>query len=421
MPRPRCSFPGAGGWFAQVPAYRLATLRVALAVTTIVFHVPKFNGLIREYLASDFHVPPAFAWIPALTWTEGAALIVLQYLAACGLLVGLLPRVCAWFLAAAGFYIIALDPEHYAHNAQFHLTLLALVGCSGDRVSLVRLLQPGDGDTCPAWPERLVRIQLSIVFFYAALDKVFSPFWGMAGTLLTTLDVAQHGTALTALVRINQAVMREFAAPLGMLTIAIEFSLAVAFLLPRLWPAGLLLCFAFLVYLEFLVRPGLFTWDALAALVMFVPASDHSWTIEYHADHASCRLRRRLLEWLDWLRRVRWVPSGGTAAAAPGLTAVAGDARPQLLLGDAHGRVYSGLRAIRLFPVIFPGPVFVVMVLARFGGGFLSSRGYGHWDDLPFFMLGGLLVLWIPGVGRFGHRARLLDMLRAAPSVRRGP
>jgi len=31
------------------------------------------------------------------------------------------------------------------------------------------------GDTCPAWPEHLVRIQLSIVFFYAALDKVFKP------------------------------------------------------------------------------------------------------------------------------------------------------------------------------------------------------------------------------------------------------
>ena len=368
------------------------------------FHVPKFNRLIGEYLSSAFHTSPAFAWLPALTRTEGAALIVLQYVAAFGLLLGLAPKVSAWFLAAVGLYVIGLDPEHYSHNAQFHLTLLALVGCSSDRVSLVRLLQGDDGHTCSAWPERLVRIQLSIVFFYAALDKVFSPFWGVTGALLTTLDVAQHGTALTAVVRANQAVIREFAAPLGMLTIAIEFFLAVAFLFRRLWPAALLLCFVFVVYLEFLVRPGLFTWDTLAALVMFVPANDRSWTIEYHAERTSYRWKRSLLERLDWLRRVRWIPSGSAAVGAPGPTAVARDTGTQLLLRDVRGRVYRGLRAIRLFPLIFPGPVFVVMALARFGGGFLSSRGYGQWDDLPFFMLGGFLVLWIPGVGSVVHR-----------------
>src|SRR5687767_9813111 len=73
VPRPRGSAGSqatGAGWFDPVPAYRLATFRVALAVTTIVFHVPKFNAVIDGYAASAFHVPPALSWIPPLTpWT----------------------------------------------------------------------------------------------------------------------------------------------------------------------------------------------------------------------------------------------------------------------------------------------------------------------------------------------------------------
>ena len=54
-----------------------------------------------------------------------------------------------------------------------------------------------------------------------------------------------------------------------------------------------------------------------------------------------------------------------------------------------------------MLPIILPGPFFVVMALARFGGGFLGSRGYGPWYDLPFLVLAGWILLWVPGVARF--------------------
>jgi len=77
MPRPRLVEPDRfwTGWFDLVPAYRLATLRVVLAIITLVFHVPKFNRLIADYTASSFHVPPAFPWIPVLPPTAGMALM----------------------------------------------------------------------------------------------------------------------------------------------------------------------------------------------------------------------------------------------------------------------------------------------------------------------------------------------------------
>jgi hypothetical protein len=406
VPRPRGSAGShtfGAGWFEPVPAYRLATFRVALAVTTIVFHVPKFNAVMDRYAASAFHVPPALSWIPPLTPWAGTTLGALQHVAAWGLLLGLAPRLCAWFLVAVGFYVIGLDPEHFAHNAQFHLTLLALAGCSRDGITLPRLLQTDDAAAvCPAWPERLVRIQLSIVFFFAALDKVFSPAWSVSGALLAVLGVAEHAPGLASLQRINLAAIRAFPAAMSVITTALEFFLALAVLHRPLWRAGLVAGFVFVLYLEFLVRPGVFTWDVLAAFFVFAPAADRGWMIVHDRRCASCRRNRAVLSRLDWLRRLRWV-AGPSEAEVESPSAVAG-AGTGLRLISPRGRHYDGFDAVRLLPLILPGPTFVVMAVARFGGGWLSGRGLGPWQDLPYFLLAGMLVLWLPGFTRFVGR-----------------
>ena len=63
-------------------------------------------------------------------------------------------------------------------------------------------------------------------------------------------------------------------------------------------------------------------------------------------------------------------------------------------------RAAAGFEAVRILPTILVGPLFVVMALARFGGGFLSARGLGSWDVLPYVLLAGYLLLWVPGVDR---------------------
>jgi hypothetical protein len=367
---------------------------VCLAVTTLVFHVPKFNRFIGAYVSSAYHVPPALPFIPPLTQGAGATLMVLNYVAGSGLLLGVAPRLCAWFLAASGFYVIALDPEYYAHNAQFHLTLLALVGCSSDRLSLWRLLRGQDVDaTCPAWPERLVQVQLSVVFFYAALDKVFNPHWSVSGTVLATLGVRDHAPGLAWLQSLNQAGIRAFPGVMSVLITALEFFLAVAFLARSLWRVGLVLAFAFVAYLEFLLRPGVFAWDTVAALVVFLPSADRSWRVIHDPHRAGWRWSPTLLSRLDWLRRLRFVPADARHRV--------GDTTwLRLHLVSPHGRVYRGFDAVRMLPIVLPGPFFVVMAAARFGGGFLGSLGYGPWYDLPLLVLAVWLLLWVPGAAR---------------------
>src|SRR5499425_2339441 len=264
MPRLRLGEPECfwSGWFDLVPAYRLAALRVILAVITLVFHVPKFNRIIADYAASSFHVPPAFPWLPILSPAGGEALMIAQDAAAWGLLLGWAPRLCAWLLAAAGIYVMSLDPEFFAHNAHFHLTLLALVGCSADRMSLRRLLADDDARArCPAWPERLIGIQLAIVFFYAAVDKILSPYWGVSGSSLAAQRLSTRGPAFDRLQRMSEAALPSLARPLSVATIVLEAFVAVAVLVRALRPIGLAVTALFVLYLEFMLKPGGFAWD----------------------------------------------------------------------------------------------------------------------------------------------------------------
>lgn len=375
-------------WFDSVPAYRLASVRVCLAVSTLIFHVPKFHRFIDAYTASAFHVTPAFDWIPIATRPIGLVLMAAQHITAWLLLLGVVPRVSAWTLAVIGFYVMSLDPEFYAHNAHFHLTLLALVGCSDDRLSLRRLLfDPSDRARCSAWPERLIRIQLAIVFFYAALDKVLSPHWGRSGAVLAAQRLTTHAPGLAWIQRQNAALIAAMPGVLSVATIVTEFFLAAAFLLRPLRRVGVLVAIGFMLYLEFMVKPGLFAWDVLTALLLVAPAADRGWRALYDPQGAG-RVTRRVLEPLDWMRRLIWV-----AIKAPERP----DAKvPWLHLESPTRRAFCGIGALRALPLVFPAPVVAVLLLARFGGGFLAALGFGPWDDVPLILFGAYLASWVP-------------------------
>jgi Vitamin K-dependent gamma-carboxylase len=401
------------GWFAPVPAYRLAAFRVALAVTTFALHVPKVNAFISASVASTFHVPPAFGWLPPLPLAAGTLFPPLQYAAAAGLLLGVWPRVCAWLLVAVGAWVTLLDPQHYSHNAHFHLTLLALAGCSTDGLSLRELLREDDAAArCPAWPEHLVRFQVAIVFFYAALDKVFSPFWGATGTVFSGLRMADHGFGLGMLQSLNRRVLRAIPGALSVATILTEFFLAAVALVPRLQPLGLVVGLGFVVWIEFLLAPGLFAWDLLVAGLVFLPAGDRGWRVVYSPGCAACRRNRAILSRLDWLRRLRWVAAATPAKEEATPPFAETNAMPLIHLRSPRDRAFCGLAALRALVLVLAPPVVVVLVVARFGGGFLAARGYGPWDDLPFLLLGAYLASWLPEVVRGWIGARGVSIAR---------
>src|SRR5262249_5647747 len=176
----------------------------------------------------------------------------------------------------------------------------------------------------------------------------------------------------------------------------------MAFVLPGLSALAIALSVGFMTYLEFMVRPGVFTWDVLIALLVLSPAADRGWSVVRLSTGAASRVYGAVLPRLHWLRRLRWVAPVASSPGAP-----VGFAPPGALpLMSPRHRVFCGLAAFCAFPAILPGPLLVTLVLARFGGGFLAARGFGRWDDLPFLLLGAYLACVCIETARAASRRR---------------
>ena len=397
----RISSDNKNGWFSLISAYRLASFRVMIASVTLMQHVPMLDRFISRYYATTFHVP-MIPGLPSISWKPfWLVVIVLQHIAAWGLFFGILPRLAAGFLAISGVYVFLLDTEHFAHNTWFHLHLLALIAFSSDRVSFRRLLNDDNTARCPAWPEYLIRLQLSIVFFYAALDKVFSPFWGLTGGILAHRSLDHHAPPLRWLQDFNRIVIDWFPGVTSVGTIIVEFFFAVALLFRPLWHIAVPLGLVFGAYLEFMLTPGAFIWDLTAALILFLPVNDQSYIVLHRESCNACQWTRRIVSRLDWLRRLKWVSfHEAERSELYQNNAKPLDAGRGLLLIRPSGRVCRGIEAFRSLFVLLPAPLFVIFVIIRFGG--FGSRIFGiiPGQDLVFLIVAGLMLLWVPGVAR---------------------
>jgi hypothetical protein len=107
---------------------------------------------------------------------------------------------------------------------------------------------------------------------------------------------------------LNATVLQTIPGVLSMATILLEFFFAVAFLVRPLWRFAIPLTIAFMMWLEFMLRPDLFPWDVMAILLLLLPAGDRAYTIRYNRRSTLCVWASRILSRLDWLRRLHWAP-----------------------------------------------------------------------------------------------------------------
>jgi hypothetical protein len=375
-------------WFQPVPAYRIAAFRVAVALTTIDFHVHHFDQYFREYLRSSFHYP-LYPWVPSLSLYAAIPLFFARGVAAWFLLFGFYPRLSAALLAASGFYGILVDGLYYSHNTHLHLLLLALLSCSDDRVNLWQLIQPDEGQAVTlAWPERLVVLQLCIVFFFTTLDKIGNPAWGTSGGMIMQLDTLDRGHPFAWTHDLNQTILRSIPGVLSVATIILEFIVAVTLLFQPLWRVAIPLVIAFMMWLEFLLQPDLFPWDVTAIMLLLLPAGDRAYTVRCDGESAGGLWMRRIVSRLDWLRRLRWESAELASQEA-------------LVLISPTGKTRRGFDAARMLLLLLPGPLLALFIIVRFGGFGTRILDVVSAYNAVFLMLAGLLLLWVPGFSRF--------------------
>lgn len=388
------------GWFGSVPACRLATVRVLVAAITILQHLPHLDRYIRIYYSSEFHVPMLEGLPPAPTPAGWWLLIIVQHAAAWCLLFGLLPRLTAGFLALSGAYVFFLETDHFSHNTWFHLLVLTLFALARNPLTLVGLCDDSAGRArCPGWPERLLRLQLVILMFYAAVDKLFSPFWGLTGGVLADRTFIERVPPLSLIRDWLRQIIDGYPRGMSVSVIALEFYLVAAMLIRPLWRSVPPLTILLLAPIEFLLTPGAFAWDLIAMLVLFLPAADRRYTLLYEEGCPTCRQRQRILARLDWLRRLRWVSwSEARAGEALPVRFAADLSKGGLCLVSPSGCSRRGFRMLRQLLVLFPGPVYVFLAALRFGAFGSYCFGSVPASDMMFLVAFGTLVLWVPGV-----------------------
>jgi hypothetical protein len=233
----------------SVDARPLAIARIGVGLAALLKALI-FVPVLTTVLAPGALVATDWPWLPRPSLAVLPILLVTWCTAAVLLTIGWRSRWAAATLSALVGYLLALDQQLYSH----HLYLLALL------TFLLALSDPGaiwslDASrgqaraTVPAWPARLIRVQLSIVYIFGALSKV-NVYW-LSGALLAS-ELRRGGLIVLP----EPLASFPAVACLAIAAVVVELYLAVALWSPRLHRPALLLGVAMHVGFTVLIPPA---------------------------------------------------------------------------------------------------------------------------------------------------------------------
>lgn len=273
------------GWRADVQRAIDATgdpramslLRIVLGPITLL-HLEPFLRLAADGVVySDRFTDPFFNWFPEMSRDLYVSSLWLAA-ACCGLLtVGALTRAVAGYLASFVAYNVFLSTTHFSHNRAFLVILLIGVTIvpTGRHFSLDAWISQrwrgGRVESVPLWPIWLLRFEVCAVYLASATSKLVDPDW-WSGTVLRlrseqstelALDAGAPGWAL------DLAVDETFQWFFSKAAVLTELAIVALLLRRRTRRAGVVLAIAFHLAIEVAFAVQVFTWAALAALLLW--------------------------------------------------------------------------------------------------------------------------------------------------------
>jgi hypothetical protein len=204
-----------------------AIVRMLVGLAAIGFALEAWVNIGRV-LSSQVVDMPYVAWYPLLPTAMLPLFIGLWLCAALAFALGLYTRVCGAILTLSMAYTLFLDQQLYSNHLYLAtlVVLLLTIADSGARFSL-DARRSGGRDLILEWPILLLKIQISIVYFYAALLKINPQY--LSGVMLAgfwpfnQLAVQSGGWSAALLLPL-----------LAVVSILTELFLAVALWVPRL-------------------------------------------------------------------------------------------------------------------------------------------------------------------------------------------
>jgi uncharacterized membrane protein YphA (DoxX/SURF4 family) len=154
----------------------LAAFRVAFGAA-LALEAWSNHDRVLYYTPQTFHLP-YLPWITPLEVEQLHALFWTQLGLALALVAGLLTRPVAWALVAVTAWPFLICQLNFRNHVYLEILLLILLAASrgGQAWSLDALRRRARPALVPLWPQRLILLQISVVYLYATLHKLSPGF-----------------------------------------------------------------------------------------------------------------------------------------------------------------------------------------------------------------------------------------------------
>lgn len=296
---------------------QLSVLRILLGPIVLLHLQDYFTNARAGIIYSDRFYLPYFEWYPEAGRSVYGVLLWACAISAIAMSVGLATRLATSYTALFVGYNIFLSKTHFAHNRAFLLILLVTVAIvpvgrhySFDRVIQRLFRSPKPGPT-PLWPLWLVRFEVAAVYCASGLSKVIDQDWWSGRVLqIRAIDNRELAIDQGAPAWVMDALADDTVQSwLSKASVVTEFVIGLGFLHRRTRLLAIWVAIPFHITIQIGARVQVFSWAALAALVIWVTPGDHTRELIVPRDH-------RLARWvprLDWFGRFRVETDDGQA------------------------------------------------------------------------------------------------------------
>ena len=324
-------------------------LRIAAGPLAIAHLWPFLADARNGIVYSDRFYQPYTAWFPEVPRDIYLVLLWGAVVASAALSLGAATRFASIYIAGFVTYNLFLSRMHFWHNRAFlavlfvGLALLPLgrVWSIDSALRSRRHLAVRTG-LAPLWPLMLMRFEVVAVFVGSGISKMLdADWWGGTVTRLRVVQwravAADRGVPEDVLDLLATEGFHIWFAKVAVLT---ELVIAVGLLYRRTRLGAVWIAVLFHISIEIVASVQVFSFAALAALVIWVTPSQRDRTVILRGNSIGARLLSFGVVWLDWTGRFRVQRSDAEG--------------PSLTLIDRDGRMIDGGAAARLILSRFP-------------------------------------------------------------------
>ncbi len=300
----------------RVSMRSLALLRVLIGPVTLLHLRPFVDDALGGRIYRDAFYEPYASWYPELPRPLYGALLAVGVAGALAMSLGFCTRVAAGVTFGVVAYNLFLSTTHVHSNRAYLVIVLAVLAIApcGRELSVDAWIRQRRGQRpldprAPAWPLWLLRFEAAVVYGASGLSKLVDPDW-LGGTV-TWHRIVQVRDRLDASPLPGWAVSlladRSFHTFAAKLIVITELFIAIGLWWRATRYAAVWLAVCFHVAIEVSASVQVFSYLAIAALVIWAVPSTRDRVVAI--DPANPRHRRLapMIGALDWLARFRVV------------------------------------------------------------------------------------------------------------------